>query len=326
MTPPLLEVRNLKKHYALATSPFARATGTVFAVDGVSFSIARGETLGLVGESGCGKTTVGRSVLRLVEPTAGEVVFEGTDITKLGARDMRAYRSRMQIVFQDPYSSLDPRMTAGRIVAEPLVVQGTLKSSEIDERVAWLFAKVGLLPERRRDYPHNFSGGQRQRIGIARALALNPSFIVGDEPVSALDVSVQAQVVNLMMDLQDELGLSYLFIAHDLAVVSHISHRIAVMYLGRIVEMAASEDVIREPLHPYTQALLAAVPPPDPTIKTGERPIAGDIPSPAHPPAGCHFHTRCPHVMTRCRNETPVLHEVSPGRLAACHLLDGPAH
>jgi peptide/nickel transport system ATP-binding protein/oligopeptide transport system ATP-binding protein len=320
---PLLQVTNLRKYYPIARTPLSPAAGQVYAVDGVSFAVERGETLGLVGESGCGKTTVGRTVLKLIDPTSGEIVFDGQNITRLGARQMRPYRRQMQIVFQDPYSSLDPRMTAGAIVAEPLVVHGIGRARERDEQVAALFSKVGLRPEQRYDYPHSFSGGQRQRIGIARALALNPRLVVCDEPVSALDVSVQAQVVNLMMDLQDEMGLSYLIIAHDLAVISRISHRIGVMYLGRIVEMGPSTDVVCDPLHPYTVGLLSAAPVPDPAVKPmSGRDIEGEIPSPSHPPAGCHFHTRCPHVMPHCRTLSPPLREVASGRLVACHLHD----
>ena len=271
---PLVQVRGLTKHYPLSAGFFSKAKGNVIAADAVSFSVMRGETLGLVGESGCGKTTVGRTVLKLVEPTAGSIVFDGDDITALSGHAMRPYRRRMQIVFQDPYSSLDPHMTAGDIVAEPFAIHGMFDRSERDERVAELFRKVGLRSEQRGLHAHSFSGGQRQRIGIARALALKPSFIVGDEPISALDVSVRAQVLNLMMDLQDEFGLSYLFISHDLAVVGRISDRIAVMYLGRIVELADAGELLAEPLHPYTEALIAAVPaPPTPALKISSNAI-----------------------------------------------------
>jgi peptide/nickel transport system ATP-binding protein len=286
----------------------------------VSFSIGAGETLGLVGESGCGKTTVGRSVLRLIEPTGGTIRLGGRDITRLGRAELRPFRREMQIIFQDPFSSLNPRMRAGDIVGEPLKVHGAVPGAERRNRVAALFARVGLSEAQMDNYPHQFSGGQRQRIGVARALALNPKLIVGDEPVSALDVSIQAQVINLLTDLQRELGLAYLFISHNLAVVEHISHRIAVMYLGRIVEHTDRETLFRKPLHPYTEALLAAVPVPDPAARRAKRVLQGDVPSPLHPPAGCHFHTRCPYAEARCRSETPRLREIEPGHHVACHL------
>ena len=317
---PVLEVSGLKKHYPLRKGLLRRTVGNVHAVDGVSFAINEGETLGLVGESGCGKSTVARVVLRLVEPTAGTIRLRGRDITRLSKTDLRPYRREMQIVFQDPFASLDPRMSAGEIVAEPLKVHGIAKGRALEESVAALFGQVGLRAAQMRAYPHEFSGGQRQRICIARALALNPKLIVCDEPVSALDVSIQAQVINLMVDLQRDKRLSYLFIAHDLAVVEHISHRIAVMYLGRIVEYADKETLFRRPLHPYTEALLAAVPIPDPKIKRVKRVLQGDVPSPVNPPPGCAFHTRCPHAMARCREEAPKLVEISPGNLVACHL------
>jgi oligopeptide/dipeptide ABC transporter ATP-binding protein len=317
---PVLEVTDLKKHFPLKKGILGRTTGHVFAVDGVSFSIAEGKTLGLVGESGCGKSTIGRVVLRLIEPTAGSIRLIGRDITHLGKAEMRPHRREMQIIFQDPFASLDPRMAAGDIVGEPLLVHGVAKGKDLAERVAALFQQVGLRPEQMRGYPHEFSGGQRQRICIARALALNPRLIVGDEPVSALDVSIQAQVINLMVDLQEEKRLSYLFIAHDLAVVEHISHHIAVMYLGRIVEYADKETLFNRPLHPYTEALLSAVPVPDPKIKRQKRVLQGDVPSPVNPPPGCAFHTRCPYVMARCKQEAPRLMELAPGNLVACHL------
>jgi oligopeptide/dipeptide ABC transporter ATP-binding protein len=317
---PVLEVTGLKKHFPLRKGLLRGLAGHVFAVDGVSFSIAEGETLGLVGESGCGKSTVARAVMRLVEPTAGSIRLNGSNITHLGKAEMRPHRREMQIIFQDPFASLNPRMSAGDIVGEPLLVHGVARGKDLAERVAALFEQVGLRAAQMRAYPHEFSGGQRQRICIARALALSPKLIVGDEPVSALDVSIQAQVINLMVDLQQKQRLSYLFIAHDLAVVEHISHRIAVMYLGRIVEFADTETLFSRPLHPYTEALLAAVPVPDPKIKRQKRILQGDVPSPVNPPTGCAFHTRCPYVMARCKQEAPPLIELAPGNLVACHL------
>jgi oligopeptide/dipeptide ABC transporter ATP-binding protein len=321
---PLLEVTDLKKHFPIYRGVFSKVSGHVYAVDGVSFSIGRGETLGLVGESGCGKSTVGRTLLRLLEPTSGTVRIAGEDITHLDGPHLLPYRRRMQMIYQDPYASLNPRMTAGEIVGEPMVVHQSGAPAERRERVAALFARVGLRPEAINSYPHEFSGGQRQRIGIARALALNPELIVGDEPVSALDVSIQAQIINLLMDLQDEFGLSYLFVAHDLAVVEHISHRVAVMYLGRIVEMTDRQSLFEMPLHPYTEALLSAVPIPKASARARKRVIlTGDVPSPINPPSGCHFHARCPYAMPRCKVEVPALREVVPGHVAACHLHDG---
>jgi oligopeptide/dipeptide ABC transporter ATP-binding protein len=317
---PVLEVRDLKKHFPIQKGLLQRAAGTVFAVDGVSFSINKGETLALVGESGCGKSTVGRTVLRLIEPTAGSISIGGTDITHLGKTELRPYRRQMQIIFQDPFSSLDPRMSAGDIVAEPLRVHGIARGAAVKRQVAELFERVGLREAQMANFPHQFSGGQRQRIGIARALALQPKLIVGDEPVSALDVSIQAQVLNLMMDLQREMGLAYLFISHNLAVVEHISHRIAVMYLGRIVEYTDKQTLFTKSLHPYTESLLLAVPVPDPRVKRKKRVLQGDVPSPIKPPPGCHFHTRCPYVVERCRVEEPALREVRPGQMVACHL------
>lgn len=312
---PLVEIKDLKKYFPASQNQVVRA------VDGVSFAIRRGETLGLVGESGCGKTTVGRGVLRLVEPTSGEIRFDGQDLMKLGRGEMRALRRRMQIIFQDPYSSLDPRMKVGSIIAEPLEIHSVGNRKEQKDRVAELLRVVGLDPDYANRYPHQFSGGQRQRIGIARALALNPDFIVADEPVSALDVSVQAQVVNLMQDLQERFGLTYLFISHGLAVVKHISTRVGVMYLGKLVELAPAEEIYTNPLHPYTQALLAAIPVPDPDAKR-EAPqrLGGDVPNPIAPPAGCRFHTRCPFATERCGREEPEFKEVSPGHFVACFL------
>jgi oligopeptide/dipeptide ABC transporter ATP-binding protein len=317
---PVLEVQDLKKHFAVHKGILRGISGHVFAVDGVSFSIETGETLGLVGESGCGKSTVGRTVLRLIEPTAGSIKLNGEDITGLSKAELRPYRREMQIIFQDPFASLDPRMSAGDIVGEPLRVHGIASGKERRARVAELFERVGLRTPHMDNYPHQFSGGQRQRIGIARALALEPKLIVCDEPVSALDVSIQAQVLNLMMDLQRELGLAYLFISHNLAVVEHISHRIAVMYLGRIVEYTDKKTLFTKPLHPYTESLLLAVPVPDPAIKRDKRVLQGDVPSPMRPPSGCHFHPRCPYAVARCRQESPALREVRPGQLVACHL------
>jgi oligopeptide/dipeptide ABC transporter ATP-binding protein len=317
---PVLEVDDLKQHFAVRHGFLGRARGRVFAVDGVSFTIAAGETLGLVGESGCGKSTVGRTILRLIDPTAGTIRLDGHDITRLSKRELRPFRPQMQIIFQDPFSSLDPRMSAGDIVAEPLRVHGLAKGRTLRELVAGLFDRVGLRRAQMENFPHQFSGGQRQRIGIARALALKPKLIVADEPVSALDVSIQAQVLNLMMDLQRELGLAYLFISHNLAVVEHISDRIAVMYLGRIVEYTDKTTLFTRPQHPYTESLLAAVPVPDPRIKRQKRLLQGDVPSPINPPSGCHFHTRCPYAVERCRIESPALREVKQGQWAACHL------
>ena len=325
MTEPrtLLEVNDLIKHYPVRAGVLHRKVGTVHAVDGVSFSVGVGETLGLVGESGCGKSTVARSVLRLVEPTSGEIRIDGQDITRLSKTEMRPVRRQMQIVFQDPFASLNPRMSAGDIVGEPLSVHGLASGTEKQQRVAQLFQQVGLRPDQMKSYPHQFSGGQRQRICIARALALGPRLIVCDEPVSALDVSIQAQVINLLIDLQREHGFSYLFIAHDLAVVSHISHRVAVMYLGRIVEIADKTELFRNPRHPYTQALLASVPVADPRVKRLKPMVDGDVPSPVNPPSGCAFHTRCRYAIDRCKVERPALKETASGHQVACLLNDG---
>lgn len=311
----LVEVNNLTKHFPASHKQIVRA------VDDVSFVIQRGETLGLVGESGCGKTTVGRCLLRLIEPTNGQVRFDGRNLTEFGKTELRGLRRRMQIIFQDPYSSLNPRMKVGEIIGEPLVVHGVGNKLERRERVAELLGVVGLDPDYANRYPHQFSGGQRQRIGIARALALNPDFIVADEPVSALDVSVQAQIVNLLQDLQQKFGITYLFISHGLAVVKHISSRVGVMYLGKLVELAPADEIYSRPLHPYTQALLAAIPIPEPqSAKREAEKLKGDLPTPLNPPSGCRFHTRCPFTTERCKREEPPLVEITPGHWAACHL------
>ena len=324
VAPQLLEVEHLTKHYPMRGAVFGRTRASVHAVDDVSFSIRHGETLGLVGESGCGKSTIGKAVLRLVEPTAGSIEWRGQRIDRLHGGAMRPYRRELQAVFQDPYASLNPRMRAADIVAEPIRNFEEIPAPEILDRVASLFEKVGLRADQLRRYPYEFSGGQRQRLGIARALAPRPKLIVCDEPVSALDVSVQAQVINLLGDLQREFGLSYLFVAHDLAVVEHISHRVAVMYLGRLVELAATRTLFANPQHPYTEALLSAVPVPDPTVQRRRIILAGDVPSPVDLPKGCRFHTRCPYAFDRCRVEEPLLKEVLPGHFAACHLRDAP--
>ncbi len=323
-TPPdvaaaLLEVRGLCKHFPTQHGWLGRSQ-LVRAVDGVSFSIAEGETLGLVGESGCGKSTTGKLILRLQDPTAGEILWNGRPIHNLSQTELRPVRRELQAVFQDPYASLNPRIRAAEIVAEPLRNYEAMSSAQARERVASLFERVGLRPDQMVKYPFEFSGGQRQRLGIARALSVQPRLIVCDEPVSALDVSVQAQVINLLMDLQQQFNLSYLFIAHDLAVVEHISHRVAVMYLGRIVEIAPKRTIFTSPQHPYTEALLDAVPVPDPRVRKNRRVLTGDVPSPINPPPGCHFHTRCPYAEERCRIESPPMREVAPGQFVACHL------
>jgi oligopeptide transport system ATP-binding protein len=320
MSEPLLEIVDLAKHYPVKRGlVLAKTVGTVRAVDGISFRLERGETLALVGESGCGKSTTARLVLRLIEPSGGAVRFEGTDITKMSGAPLRKLRRRMQIVFQDPFASLNPRMTVGDILEEPLIVHRIGDKAARRARVNELLGLVGLAPYHAQRYPHEFSGGQRQRVGIARALAVEPALVVCDEPVSALDVSIQAQVVNLLKDLQTRLGLSYLFIAHDLAVVKHISDRVAVMYLGRIVELASKDALFARPLHPYTRTLLAAIPRPDPHRRTAHGVPGGDVPSPMDPPPGCHFHTRCPHATEKCRVDDPPLREISGGHFSACH-------
>ncbi|MBI5166493.1 MAG: dipeptide ABC transporter ATP-binding protein [candidate division NC10 bacterium] len=315
----LLEVRDLKKHFPLRKGFFGEAS-QVRAVDGISFAINEGETLGLVGESGCGKSTTGRLILRLLEPTGGEIYFEGRSVFQASREEMRLLRRRMQIIFQDPYSSLNPRMTVGDIVGEGMVIHKLYQGRERQDRIADLLRKVGLSPEHMSRYPHEFSGGQRQRIGIARALAVSPKLIVADEPISALDVSIQAQVINLLQDLQEDLGLTYLFIAHDLRVVEHVSDGVAVMYLGKIVELADSLELYAHPLHPYTEALLSAIPIPDPTSRPQRIILEGDIPSPITPPPGCRFHTRCPKRIAPCDQEEPSLKDLGGGHYVACFL------
>jgi len=317
---PLLSVRGLVKHFPIKKGIFGKSSGAVRAVDGVSFDVMPGETLGLVGESGCGKSTTGRMILRLIEPTAGSVEFEGIDLVTLSTSQMRKLRRKIQVIFQDPFSSLNPRMTVGAIIREGLTIHKIAEGAQADARVRQLLDEVGLRAEYVSRYPHEFSGGQRQRIGIARALAVEPTFIVCDEPVSALDVSVQAQVINLMQDLQRDRGLAYLFIAHDLSVVEHIADRVAVMYLGKIVELATADDLYREPLMPYTQALLSAVPVADPTHKKSRVMLSGDVPSPANPPSGCVFHPRCQHPAkdAACSAIVPPLEEKAPGHWVAC--------
>jgi len=320
-TETLLEVSDLKKHFPIRGGVLGRTVGYVYAVDGVSFKIGKGETVGLVGESGCGKTTVGRCILRLIEPTSGEIRFEGTDITEIDDRQMTKLRPKMQIVFQDPYASLNPRMTIKDIVGEPLLVNGIAKGLELRRRVLELLLMVGLTEDHMNRFPHEFSGGQRQRIGVARALSLNPEFIVLDEPTSSLDVSVQAQTLNMLQDLQSKLGLTYLFISHNLSVIKHMSDRIAVMYLGKIVEIASKAELFRSQLHPYTQALFAAIPIPDPEISRERIVLGGDVPSPVNPPSGCRFHPRCPKMIPICKEEEPQLIEVTKDHYVACQLV-----
>ncbi|MBM3622030.1 MAG: dipeptide ABC transporter ATP-binding protein [Alphaproteobacteria bacterium] len=318
---PLLKVKDLKKYFAVRGGVLSRIVDHVHAVDGVSLEVAQGETLGVVGESGCGKSTTGRCILRLIEPTSGEIWFQGQDVRQMGGEQLRALRRDMQIIFQDPYASLNPRLTVGGIIGEALQIHKLAKNNkEIEDRVVELLETVGLRPEYMHRFPHEFSGGQRQRIGIARALAVEPKLIVCDEPVSALDVSVQAQVINLLEDLQEKFGLTYLFIAHDLSVVEHISDRVAVMYLGRVVEIATAKDLYANPRHPYTEALLSAVPIPDPKAKRKRIVLQGDVPNPIRPPPGCHFHTRCPIAEARCAKDVPELKQTGQGHWVSCHL------
>lgn len=316
----LLTIDDLEIHFPIKKGVFSRTVGYVYAVNGVSLNLGQGETLGLVGESGCGKTTTGLAILRLVEPTGGNVTFKGMDISQMTKSQMRSLKKDIQMIFQDPYSSLNPRMTVNKILSDPMAIHGVYKGPERGERIAYLLEKVGLTPEQGRRYPHEFSGGQRQRIGIARALALNPQVIIGDEPVSALDVSIQAQIINLLIDLQEEFQLSYIIIAHDLAVVEHICDRIAVMYLGKVVELAAYKNVYSDPKHPYTQALLSAVPVPDPKSAKERIILIGDVPSPINPPAGCTFHPRCPYRMDRCNKSEPKLRDLGGNHYVACYL------
>jgi oligopeptide/dipeptide ABC transporter ATP-binding protein len=316
----LLTVNDLKVHFPIKKGLFSKTVGYVYAVDGVSFALKKGETIGLVGESGCGKTTTGLAILKLIESTDGKIIFQKSDISQLTKQQLRTLKKEMQIIFQDPYSSLNPRMTVNQIINDPMEIHGVFPGSERKERITYLLEKVGLTPEQGRRYPHEFSGGQRQRIGIARALALNPRLIIGDEPVSALDVSIQAQIINLLIELQGEFDLSYIIIAHDLAVVEHICDRIAVMYLGKIVEMASYKNLYTHAKHPYTQALLSAIPVPDPKTSKQRMILKGDVPSPINPPSGCHFHPRCPHRMDICDKDEPVIKDLVDDHRVACHL------
>jgi oligopeptide transport system ATP-binding protein len=320
VTESLLEINALKKHFSIKKGFFSRIAGQVYAVDGISLKVAKGKTLGLIGESGCGKTTAGKTIMKILEPTAGEIRFKGRDITHHNRKQMKPLRRQMQILFQDPFSSLNPRHTVGDIVSGPLEIHNIARGKEKEERVTEILEKVGLSPYAMRRYPHEFSGGQRQRIGIARSLVVDPELIIGDEPVSALDVSIQAQVINLLQDLQEELGLTYIMISHDLGVIRHISNDIAVMYLGKIVEIAPRDDLYNTPLHPYTEALLSAVPIPDPAVSVKKIILTGDVPSPINPPAGCRFHPRCPRRFDRCPQEEPDLKIIDGVRQVACHL------
>jgi oligopeptide transport system ATP-binding protein len=320
MAEPLLSAKNLKKHFPITGGIFSKVSEYVYAVDGISFEVNRGKTLGLVGESGCGKTTTGKTILKLLEPTSGEIWYDGVNITQYTKAQMKPLRREIQIIFQDPFSSLNPRIRVGGIVGAALDIHNLAAGRAKEDRIASLLKKVGLQPGHMRRYPHEFSGGQRQRIGIARALAVNPKLIIGDEPVSALDVSIQAQIINLLMDLQAELGLTYVIIAHDLSVISHISDEIAVMYLGKIVEMAPVKHLYSEPLHPYTEALLSAIPIPDPTVRKRRIIPKGDVPSPIHPPSGCRFHPRCPYRFEPCDGIDPEFKRVKADHFVACHL------
>jgi oligopeptide/dipeptide ABC transporter ATP-binding protein len=316
----LLSVQDLQVHFPIKKGLLSHTVGYVYAVDGVSFRLGKKETIGLVGESGCGKTTTGLAALRLIEPTGGTVMFQGVDVSRMGKAELRSLKRQVQMIFQDPYSSLNPRMTVNQILNDPMEIHGVYRGGERGERIAYLLEKVGLTPEQGRRYPHEFSGGQRQRIGVARALALNPQLIIGDEPVSALDVSIQAQIINLLIDLQEEFQLSYIIIAHDLAVVEHICDRIAVMYLGKIVELGSYKDIYNDPKHPYTQALLSAIPVPDPKAKKERVILKGDVPSPINPPSGCHFHPRCAYRKDECDQSEPPLKQIGDGRYVACYL------
>jgi oligopeptide/dipeptide ABC transporter ATP-binding protein len=316
----LLSVKDLQVYFPIKKGFLSRTVAYVYAVDGVSFRLGRKETIGLVGESGCGKTTTGLAVLRLIEPTGGQVMFQGEEVSRMGKAELRSLKRQVQMIFQDPYSSLNPRMTVNQILNDPMEIHGVYRGGERGERIAYLLEKVGLTPEQGRRYPHEFSGGQRQRIGVARALALNPQLIIGDEPVSALDVSIQAQIINLLIDLQEEFQLSYIIIAHDLAVVEHICDRIGVMYLGKIVEMGSYKDIYNDPKHPYTQALLSAIPVPDPKAKKDRVILKGDVPSPINPPSGCHFHPRCARRKPECDQSEPPLKEIGDGQYVACYL------
>lgn len=323
MSETLLTVNDLKVHFPIKRGVFSRTTGYVYAVDGVSLTLKKGETLGIVGESGCGKTTAGMAILRLLKPTSGKIVYQGKDLSQtshMSKPELTALKKEIQIIFQDPYSSLNPRMTLRRIIRDPMKLHGMYKDRELDDRVDYLMEKVGLSPEQGNRYPHEFSGGQRQRIGIARALSLNPKIIIADEPVSALDVSIQAQIINLMINLQEEFELSFIFIAHDLAVVEHTCDRIAVMYLGKVVEMASYKDLYQNPRHPYTKALLSAIPIPDPRAARKRTILKGDVPSPRHPPSGCSFHPRCPARIDGCDHDEPVQKDIGGGHYVACHL------
>jgi oligopeptide transport system ATP-binding protein len=323
MSQPLLEVNRLKKHFAIKGGFFQRTVGRVHAVDGVSFRLETGETIGLVGESGCGKSTTGRLILRLIKPTSGEIRFNGQDLSRLGRRRMKAVRRDMQLIFQDPFASLNPRLTVGSIVGEAFKIHGVASGTELEDRTTGLLKRVGLHTEHLRRYPHEFSGGQRQRIGIARALALNPKLIIADEPVSALDVSIQAQVINLLQDLKSEFQLSYIIIAHDLSVVEYMSDRVAVMYLGKMVEMAPGAELYRQPKHPYTEALLSAIPIPNPRLEKKRRILQGDVPSPINPPTGCRFHTRCIYRQPDCERFEPEFADIGGGHYAACPVRAG---